>query len=330
MSYTEPRYPMKVVVRRTGLSPHVLRVWERRYKAVVPMRTETNRRLYSDADIDRLRLLRLATTEGHSIGRIARFNVDELKELIALEATRSDSANELAAPRVDSPIADVQHAELLERCKRAAESFDNAELEAALLDAKLTLSIPVLLEELITPLLVWIGERWHDGSARIAHEHLLSATIRRFLTEMRPVGSLARAPGPAIVVSTPPGHLHETGALMASIVAASEGWRDFYLGPNTPIEEIANAARRVDARAVALSVVYPSDDPALADELSELMRYLDGTTALIVGGAGSEPYRGVIEELNAIWLPDFLSFRRKLVALRQVDDIREMLPRGKQ
>ena len=55
-----PGHPIKVAVRRTGLSAHVIRVWEKRYGAVVPARTAANRRLYSDEEIVRLQWLRQA------------------------------------------------------------------------------------------------------------------------------------------------------------------------------------------------------------------------------------------------------------------------------
>lgn len=327
MSYTEPRHPMKVVVRRTGLTSHVLRVWERRYGAVVPTRTNTNRRLYSDADIDRLRLLRLATSEGHAIGSIANLGEEELRDLIADKGLipKEPKSDEAAAD--ESPLTPPDHRGLLERCQQAALAYRTDELEAALMEAKLTLSVPVLLEELVTPLLVWIGEQWRDGSARIAHEHLMSATIRKFLNEMRPLGSYAPANAPAVVLATPRGHLHETGALMAAILAASEGWRDVYLGPNIPMEEIANTARMTKARAVALSIVYPSDDASLPDELAKLVRFLDGQAVLLVGGTGSKPYRGVLEKLGAECMPDLQSFRRRLETLRKVEDVRD-LPAG--
>ena len=67
----------------TGLSPHLIRIWEKRYGAVAPKRTATNRRLYSDAEIERLNLLRLATAAGHSIGNIAKLPLRRLKSLVA-------------------------------------------------------------------------------------------------------------------------------------------------------------------------------------------------------------------------------------------------------
>ena len=47
---------IKIVARRTGLSAHVIRIWEKRYGAVEPDRTDTNRRLYSEEQIERLKL----------------------------------------------------------------------------------------------------------------------------------------------------------------------------------------------------------------------------------------------------------------------------------
>jgi len=64
-------YTIRYVSIRTGLKPHVLRAWEKRYDAVCPRRNETNRRLYSNSDIRRLQLLRRAVQSGHSISQVA-------------------------------------------------------------------------------------------------------------------------------------------------------------------------------------------------------------------------------------------------------------------
>ena len=76
-----PRYPVRLVAVRTGLTPHVLRAWERRYGVVSPARTDGGQRLYSDLDIERLRLLRRLTDRGHAIRRIALLPIAELARL---------------------------------------------------------------------------------------------------------------------------------------------------------------------------------------------------------------------------------------------------------
>ena len=71
------KYPIKVVSQMTGISEFVIRAWEKRYDAVIPSRTESNRRLYSEEDIEKLRLLNDAVQKGHNIGGIARLNINQ-------------------------------------------------------------------------------------------------------------------------------------------------------------------------------------------------------------------------------------------------------------
>ncbi|MDE3151151.1 MAG: MerR family transcriptional regulator, partial [Gemmatimonadota bacterium] len=77
-----PKHPIGVASERTGLSPDVLRVWERRYHAVSPDRSEGRQRLYSDDDIERLRLLRLATLPGRAISAVVSLSTAELERMV--------------------------------------------------------------------------------------------------------------------------------------------------------------------------------------------------------------------------------------------------------
>lgn len=85
---TQLQHPIQVVARLTGLSPHVIRVWEKRYAAVTPIRTGTNRRLYTEEQVDRLRLLGQATAAGHKISLIARLGLSDLQRLVSTMAER--------------------------------------------------------------------------------------------------------------------------------------------------------------------------------------------------------------------------------------------------
>src|SRR3954470_6848468 len=91
-----PRYPVRLVASRTGLSPHVLRAWERRYRVVSPARSDGGQRLYSDRDVERLRMLRRLTERGHLIGHLARLSGKELTMLILEEEPAASSPPALA------------------------------------------------------------------------------------------------------------------------------------------------------------------------------------------------------------------------------------------
>jgi DNA-binding transcriptional MerR regulator len=76
------RHPIAVVAERTGLSQDVLRVWERRYAVVRPRRGSDGKRLYSDADVERLGLLHAATRAGRNVSAVARLSTDAIAALV--------------------------------------------------------------------------------------------------------------------------------------------------------------------------------------------------------------------------------------------------------
>ncbi len=311
----EPSFPMKVVSRRTGLTPHIIRVWERRYRAVTPKRTETNRRLYSNEDIERLKLLRQATQAGHSIGQVAQLSTETLATLV-----ESDRRAEAAAPaqgidaNSDGDVG-LTAESLLANAVEAVKQIDCERLEATLESAHVALSHPDLIDRLLAPLLVEIGNLWQSGMIKVAHEHPASAVVRTFLgnlkAEMR-VGANA----PLLVSATPVGQRHELGALMASVTAAAMGWRVIFLGPDLPADEIAAAASRKGARAVGLSFVYPPDDPRISSQLRKLRRALPPDISIVAGGKGADSYADTLDSIGALRLTDMPSFRRVLEGLR--------------
>jgi DNA-binding transcriptional MerR regulator/methylmalonyl-CoA mutase cobalamin-binding subunit len=308
------RHPIQVVSRRTGISQDVIRVWERRYHAVIPDRSPTNRRLYSDEDVRRLRLLKRATTGGRRIGDVAGLPTNELEQLVIAD---DEAAVGVKAPRAGGD-AKRQAAENLDACLDAVNALDEERLEREIARAAVHLTVPQLLEQLLLPILQRVGEGWHDGSLRIAHEHMTSSVVRSFLGSMRSNSDMA-GPRTEILITTPAGQLHELGALMAAVTADLDGWRPVYLGPNMPAEEIAAIVQQREARFVALSIIHAADPSTVTGELKKIRRLVPEGTALIVGGSGAHHYRGVLEEVGAIQVDDLTSFRGELDRLREAE-----------
>lgn len=312
LTMNEHRHPMRVVTRRTGLSADLLRAWERRYEVVRPSRSEGGRRLYSDQDIERLRLLYRATLAGRSIGQVAGLSTPALARLV-LQDAEADAMSQRASERVQEPelITSTSTIDYLGECVLAVERLDAAGLDAIVRRAALGLPLRALLDGLVVSLLERVGTGWRDGSLRPVHEHLASVVLRRLLDRViESAGSpLASA---NLVVATPSGQIHEFGALLVAATAAVEGWRVTYLGADLPAEEIVEAAIRTHAQTVGLSVVFPSGGTALADELRRLKAMLPPSVALLVGGAASSAYGAVLEEIGAVWLNDLEKLRVQL------------------
>ena len=118
------------------------------------------------------------------------------------------------------------------------------------------------------------------------------------------------------MATTPQGQLHELGAVMAAALAAEQGWRAVYLGPSLPAAEIAGIASQNKARAVALSIVYPDDDPNLERELRDLRRFLPQNVAVLVGGRAAEHYGTEIGAIGAVLIKDLAQLQAELAKAR--------------
>lgn len=309
---------MKSVVQRTGLSPHVIRVWEKRYGAVAPRRTPSNRRLYTEAEVRRLLLLHAATKAGHSIGTVARLSDEQLRALVGWQ-----EEPHLAVPIINGnghALPGDPSGGFLARALEAVRRMDARALEAVLMRASLDLGCQGLLQKLIGPLAAKLGDLWQSGDLTAAEEHFASGQVRNFLASLaRPFAVSENAP--VLVVATPAGQVHELGAVLVAAAATGHGWKVTNLGTSLPAVEIACAVRRTAARALALSIVYPADDPELPAELTTLKRYLPDTVAVVAGGRAASAYRPALEAIGATLAEDLPGLYAFLDAVRRPGEV---------
>jgi DNA-binding transcriptional MerR regulator/methylmalonyl-CoA mutase cobalamin-binding subunit len=306
-------YPIRYVAQQTGLSTHLIRVWEKRYRAIVPRRTESNQRMFCESDIERLKMLKTAVKLGHSISQIAGLSVEELMEIVKLDlpdASGAFTAREPASSSLDA-------AYFCDRALSAVLNFDAKALESVLDRAAVHLSKWELIRDVIEPLCRKIGELWEDGELKIINEHMTSTVIQSFLWNLlRSVG--VSETSPKIIIATPSGHQHELGALAVALIAGESNWQALYFGPSLPAEEIAAAVAYADARAVALSITYDEDSHKLILEIEKLRRYLDDETTIFIGGRAASPLVEFFKANGIQFLNDVESFRTALDRLRRL------------
>jgi DNA-binding transcriptional MerR regulator/methylmalonyl-CoA mutase cobalamin-binding subunit len=286
-------HPIGVVARRTGVPPDLLRAWEKRYQAVVPVRTETGRRLYNDEDIQRLRLMKRLIEGKRRISDVARMSLAELTELLGEDVRETVSEHPEPAGHSETELG-----ARLTACLEAVEALDPVRLEDLLHKATVAYSPSRVRRELLVPLMVGIGESWQSGKLRIIHEHMASAVVRSFL--IASAQSQHNEPtAPLLVATTPAGQLHEIGILLAVATAQEVGWRALYLGPNLPAEEIAAAVRQAETDTLVLSLVYPVADPRVSAELRRIRQLVGPEVQILIGGRAVVSYRDVISEIGA-------------------------------
>jgi methylmalonyl-CoA mutase cobalamin-binding subunit len=120
-----------------------------------------------------------------------------------------------------------------------------------------------------------------------------------------------------MVSATPRGQEHELGALIAGVVAASSGWKVIYLGSSLPAEEIGAVVSYLKVKVVALSIIYPGDDPHLKKELSKLHQILPPEVSMVVGGRAAKGYFDVLDGIGATIVKDTKQLRLELETIRE-------------
>jgi MerR family transcriptional regulator, light-induced transcriptional regulator len=225
--------------RRSGVSPELLRAWERRYGLLRPQRSAGGLRLYSAGDLERVRAMQRHMTRG----------------LAAREAAAlAGQASAEAAPR-RAGVAALDPDQARAQLADALEAFDEPHAQGAFDELLSIATVDALLSEVVMPYLHDIGDRWQRGQLSVAQEHFASTVLRgRLLGLARGWG---RGAGPRALLACPEGERHDLGLIAFGLALRERGWRIDYLGPDTPVASIADAAQKTDPSVVVLSAVRP-------------------------------------------------------------------------
>ena len=97
--------------------------------------------------------------------------------------------------------------------------------------------------------------------------------------------------------------------MIVGVIAAPVGWKVIYLGPNLPVEEICCSCDSLEAKVVALSIVYPGDDQLLKKDLQNLRRILSDSTSVIIGGRAANGYLDIIDEIGATYCKGYKAIK---------------------
>jgi len=271
---THDAFPLRTVAAMTGLTPDLIRAWEKRYAVVAPIRGARGARLYSAADIGHLRLLAQVVGAGRAIGDVAALNAAELETLAKPCGPAGQTHEGGALP--------TSRANAVERILERLRDFDHAAVARLLGDAVVGLGTQRFVREVAEPLVHQVGARWAAGELSIAEEHLLTGTLRNLLAGL--LRERVRA-GRPVLLATPAGERHELGVLLVALLAVEAGANVVYLGVDLPAPDIVAAATRARASVVGLSLVAADNRARAVRAVEAINRGLPADVELWLGGA---------------------------------------------
>ena len=304
---SKPRHLIQVVNRRTGLSSDVIRVWEKRYNAVVSHRNDTNRRLYSDKDIDKLTLLRRAIQAGRRIGDIAALSYDDLFELVM--GDESEASVGYKRPSTGTIM------ELFDESVSCIKEMNSWKLDNALSNAVAILNTNDFLIEFIKPLENYINDECSRGHIRYAQEKMAKLCIRTCLNNLYLKLRSSKEDCPRLVIASLLSEHESLDTIMHLIVAQNVGWDITYIGNGVPHDEITFAASTVRAQLVVLAINNPRDIARKIYEVKHIRKNASKTEDIILVGSQCNEFKQLTNEFNINISNDLTGFRLSLERL---------------
>jgi DNA-binding transcriptional MerR regulator len=270
-------FPIGTVSRLTGVNSVTLRAWERRYGLITPTRTESGHRLYSDDDIERIKLILELLDKGITISRVNE----------ALRTTGGDASTD-----------DLDHWQSYqETMLRGVNAFDDAILDAVYSETMSLYPVELVTKQLLLPLLEKLGERWERVSTGVAEEHFFSVFMRNKLGA-RFHHQNQQNNGPRLIAACLPNEHHEFGLLLLSLAAHARGYRIILLGADMPLSQLAEVVHRTNSDGIILSSSIETDPIQLQTDLQQLVH--DSNVPVLIGGKTSEKLHNEIQSAGAV------------------------------
>lgn len=306
---------VNALVKILGINPHTLRGWERRYGAVTPKRDKEGRRLYSSKDIERIQYLMELVDKGHFIGQIAGMTTQELKRMNGQESIYLDKSRSETLEKNEN-----KNFKLVDEIIFSLEKFKLNELNINLNKARFHMGIRELINNLIYPLMVKVGNLVEVKKLNIAQEHMLSSLLRDFLgtihQSLNPYEQSTKIKTKKILICTREGDIHEFGILISSIICNFYRYQNFYLGTNLPANELSDAAAQFDVDIVLLGVMKLPPEKEQYSTLAYLKnidKRLPQKVSFIIGGSDLAEAKMLKTSRKIYFISEFLELEKILM-----------------
>jgi DNA-binding transcriptional MerR regulator len=216
-------FSIKDLENLSGIKAHTIRIWEKRYNVLQPMRTDTNIRLYDLASLQKLLNITLLHEYGYKISKIASYSEDKIpslvREIISSKNAKSHaiSAFKMAMMNYDEELFLNTYNWLI-----AEKSFKE------------------IFYQVFIPLLEELGLLWQTDTITPAHEHFMSYLIKqKLLTNTEKLQMLKRTKFDTVfVLSLPMNEIHELGLMYLNYEILLHGYKTIYLGESMPIDNL--------------------------------------------------------------------------------------------
>ena len=289
----------------TGVMPHTIRTWEKRYQVFTPGRSEGGQRLYSETDLDKAKLIVALIDQGHTISSLAKYSLKNLRSLLG-HNNREDSESEKVFTSVE-----------IKKLLKHLGNFDIDLVASGMQHLRLSIGVKEFIFKIVLPVMHEIEKLALKGVYSISQEHIITTIVSDQLHQI----NLANE-GPncnRFALATPVGNLHDLPIMIAEIICHANRVPTNYLGASHPADCLGEAVNALKCKTIVMGVIssvqwnYEKD---IVKYLQSIDKYLNNTIEIILGGGYKIDFPDFENIGNIKFISSFEDFDKMLIGLK--------------
>ena len=301
----ENKFSINVISTATGVMPHTIRTWEKRYQVFTPGRSEGGQRLYSETDLDKAKLIVALIDQGHTISSLAKYSLKNLRSLLG-HNNREDSESEKVFTSVE-----------IKKLLKHLGNFDIDLVASGMQHLRLSIGVKEFIFKIVLPVMHEIEKLALKGVYSISQEHIITTIVSDQLHQI----NLANE-GPncnRFALATPVGNLHDLPIMIAEIICHANRVPTNYLGASHPADCLGEAVNALKCKTIVMGVIssvqwnYEKD---IVKYLQSIDKYLNNTVEIILGGGYKIDFPDFENIGNIKFISSFEDFDKMLIGLK--------------
>ena len=299
------KFSINVMSTTSGVMPHTIRTWEKRYQVFTPGRSEGGQRLYSETDLDKAKLIVALIDQGHTISSLAKYSLKNLRSLLG-HNNREDSESEKVFTSVE-----------IKKLLKHLGNFDIDLVASGMQHLRLSIGVKEFIFKIVLPVMHEIEKLALKGVYSISQEHIITTIVSDQLHQI----NLANE-GPncnRFALATPVGNLHDLPIMIAEIICHANRVPTNYLGASHPADCLGEAVNALKCKTIVMGVIssvqwnYEKD---IVKYLQSIDKYLNNTVEIILGGGYKIDFPDFENIGNIKFISSFEDFDKMLIGLK--------------
>ncbi|MEK8179637.1 MerR family transcriptional regulator [Flavobacterium buctense] len=231
MNNVKSVFSIKDLENLSGIKAHTIRIWEKRYNVLEPMRTETNIRMYDLSNLQKLLNITLLHNYGYKISKISKLSSERIPQLV----------NEIISEK-----SAKHHA--ISSFKMSMMNFDQALFFSTYNKLLAEKSFREIFYDVFIPMIQELGFLWQTDTITPAHEHFFSYLIKqKLMTNTEKLQSQEPSKTDRVfVLYLPMNEIHELGIMYLNYEILNLGYKTIYLGESVPIDSLKDMKKHFD------------------------------------------------------------------------------------